>query len=162
MVVLDSSALIPLARVGRLDLLEAAFGDLATTEPVRDEVHAGGQPGAAALAGFLDDVTVHGSPDPAEDVADLEDITAADASVVLLAGELDARLLSNDKALVEVARSHGVEAWWVTTLLLHAAKTGIVPAEEAQHVLYDLVEAGMNLSPQVFVRVRRELGELGA
>lgn len=162
MVVLDASALIPLARIGRLGLLHDAFGEVATTEAVREEVVAEGQPGAAALAAFLEDVTIHPPPDRAGDVAALEGVTPADASVVLLADDLEDRLLANDKALIEVARSHGVETWWVTTLLLSVTQDGILPPEEAQHVLYDLVEAGMNLSPQVFVRVRRELGELGA
>lgn len=161
MVVLDASALIPLARIGRLDLLETAFETLATTDAVRDEVLTGGQPGTAALDAFLDDVAVHPTPDKAEDVAHLEGIAVADAAVVLLADDHDTQLLANDKALIEVARSHGVDAWWVTTLLLHAAKEGDLPAEEAQHVLYDLVEAGMNLHPQVFVRLQRELGEMG-
>ncbi len=36
MVVVDASALIPLARVGRLDLIETAFNEGRTTEAVRE------------------------------------------------------------------------------------------------------------------------------
>lgn len=161
MIVVDSSALIPLAWVGRLDLVPSAFKEVVTTAPVEDEVIVEGKPGAAALRDFLEDVTVLDSPSETEAVAELEGIAVADASVVLVADECDACLLANDEALITVAESHGVDCWWVTTLLLQCTKTGVVDADEAQDVLYDLVDAGMNLSPQVYVRVQSELENLG-
>lgn len=69
-------------------------------------------------------------------------------------------MLANDRALISVARSHGVDCWWVTALLLHCTKRGVVDGDEASDVLYDLVDAGMNLSPQVYVHVQRKLEEL--
>ncbi len=162
MVVLDASALIPLARIARLDLITSIFDRLSTTEEVREEVVTQGQPGAAALADFLEDVTIHAAPEQAPAVANLEGLTVADASVILLAEQRDDALLANDKALIEVARSHGVACWLVTSLVVHGARTEILTAQEAQDVLEELVEAGMNLSPQVFVRIRRKLDDLGS
>lgn len=162
MVVVDSSALIPLAWVGRLDLVSTVFEDIETTDAVEEEVLVGGKPGTAALRRFFDDIEVHDSPAESGSVADAEGIAEADASVILLAADRGTRLLANDKALVTVARGHGVECWWVTTLLLHCAKAGVVDAEEATDVLYDLVDAGMNLSPQVYAQVQRRLEDLGA
>lgn len=162
MVVLDPSALIPLARIGRLDLIAASFEERATTELVRGEVVAEGQPGAAELDAFLDGVTVHATPEKARRVANLEGIAVADAAVILLADERGERLLANDKALIEVARSHGVDPWWVTTLLLHSVKSGTLTEDEGRDVLYDLVEAGMNLAPQVFAKIQRKLEEIGS
>lgn len=69
-------------------------------------------------------------------------------------------LLANDKGLIEVARSHGVECWWVTTLLLNCSKDGIVTAAEVNEILYDLVDSGMNLHPKVYARVQQKLREL--
>lgn len=161
MVVVDSSALIPLAWVGRLDLVQAVFDNVETTEEVVDEVLVEGKRGTAALERFLDDVSIHDTPDRATKVATLEGTAVADASVVLLAEERDERLLANDKGLITVARSHGVECWWVTTLLLRCAKTGVLDADEANGVLYDLVDAGMNLSPRVYAQVRKKLDEVG-
>ena len=161
MVVVDSSALIPLAWIGRLDLIPAVFDEMDTTGPVEDEVLVDGKPGTAALERFLGEVVKHDPPSEAERVAELEGIAVADASVILLAEEGDEILLANDKGLIEVARSHGVECWWVTTLLLRCAKVGVLGAEEAKDVLYDLVDAGMNLSPQVYVQVQRKIDEVG-
>jgi predicted nucleic acid-binding protein len=85
----------------------------------------------------------------------------ADASVILLAEDDEEILLANDKGLIEVARSHGVECWWVTTLLLSCTKNGDLTADEATDLLYDLVDKGMNLHPKVYSQVQRKLRELG-
>lgn len=161
MVVVDSSALIPLAWVGRLDLLHDVFDDVRTTSSVEDEVVVEGKRGSGALDRFLDDVEIQPAPDSAAAVASMEGIAETDAAVVLLAESIDTRLLANDRALIDVGRSHDVDCWWVTTLLLHCVKTDVLDADEATDVLYDLVDAGMNLSPQVYVRVQDRLESLG-
>ena len=162
MVVVDSSALIPLAWVGRLDLVSTVFDDVRTTEDVREEVLTEGKRGTATLDEFLADVDVHGTPDAAGDVASMEGIAVADASVILLAADTEEILLANDKGLIEVARSHGVECWWVTTLLLGCAKEDELTADDATDVLYDLVDEGMNLHPKVYTQVQKKLRELGS
>ena len=161
MVVVDSSALIPLAWVGRLDLISTTFDDVRTTEAVQEEVLTEGKRGTAALDEFLADVTVHDTLATAGEVASMEGIAVADASVILLAEADEEILLANDKGLIEVARSHGVECWWVTTLLLSCTKDGNSTADEATDVLYDLVDEGMNLHPQVYAQVQKKLRELG-
>ena len=161
MVVVDSSALIPLAWVGRLDLISTAFDGVRTTEDVKEEVLTEGKRGTAVLEEFLSDVSIHDTPSRVEDVASMEGIATADASVILLAEDDEEILLANDKGLIEVARSHGVECWWVTTLLLRCTKDGDLTADEATDVLYDLVDEGMNLHPKVYARVQKKLHELG-
>mgnify|MGYP002761612437 CR=1 FL=1 len=161
MVVADSSGLIPLAWVGRLDLVSETFDELRTTEEVRAEVLVDGMRGTAALKEFLTDVIVHDTPARAGAVASMEGLAVADASVILLAEAEDALILANDKGLIEAARSHDVECWWVTTLLLDAAAEGDLSADEAADVLYELVNAGMNLHLTVYSQVQRKLRELG-
>jgi len=161
MVVVDSSALIPLTWVGRLDLVSTAFDDVRTTEEVREEVLTEGKRGTAALDEFLTDIPVHDTPARTDEVASMEGIAVADASVILLAENDEEILLANDKGLIEVARSHGVECWWVTTLLLSCAKSGDLTADEATDLLYDLVDEGMNLHPRVYSQVQKTLRELG-
>jgi predicted nucleic acid-binding protein len=161
MAVVDSSALIPLAWVGRLDLISTAFDEIRTTEVVREEVLTEGKRGTAALDEFLADVAIYDTPARADDVASMEGIAVADASVILLAEDDEEILLANDKGLIEVARSHGVECWWVTTLLLSCTKSGDLTADEATDLLYDLVDKGMNLHPKVYSQVQKKLRELG-
>jgi len=161
MTVVDSSALIPLAWVGRLDLISTAFEDIRTTEGVREEILTEGKRGTAALDEFLEDVAVHDTPVAADEVASMEGSAVADASVILLAEDDEGILLANDKGLIEVARSHGIECWWVTTLLLSCTKNGDMTADEATNLLYDLVDEGMNLHPKVYAHVQKKLQELG-
>jgi predicted nucleic acid-binding protein len=161
MVVVDSSALIPLAWVGRLDLIPTAFDEIRTAEEVREEVLAEGKRGTVTLEKFLADVAVHDTPARAAEVASMEGIAVADASVILLAEADEEVLLANDRGLVEVARSHGVDCWWVTTLLLSCTKNGDLTADGATDLLYDLVDEGMNLHPKVYSQVQKRLRELG-
>jgi predicted nucleic acid-binding protein len=160
MVVVDSSALIPLAWVGRLDLITTTFDELQTPEGVREEVLTEGKRGTAALDEFLEDIVVRDTPDAAAEVASMEGLTVTDASVILLAEDDAAILLANDKGLIEVARSHGIDCWWVTTLLLRCTKAGDLTADEATDLLYDLVNEGMNLHPKVYARVQQKLREV--
>lgn len=161
MVVVDSSALIPLAWVGRLNLISATFDEIRATEDVQEEVLSEGKRGTASLKAFLEDVPICETPPEAEEVALLEGIAVADASVILVADDGEEILLANDKGLIEVARSHGVECWWVTTLLLKCTKEGVLTSTEATDVLYDLVDEGMNLHPKVYSQVQKKLQELG-
>lgn len=161
MVVVDTSALIPLALIGRLELVTKTFERVHAPKGVRDEVVVEGKPGSAALEAFLDTATEHETPEPAADIADLEGIAVTDAAVVLLADRLDHRLLANDRGLIEVAKAHGVETWWLTTLVLHCTKEDELRTEEAKNVLYDLVDTGMNLDPKIYAQVQRKLEELG-
>lgn len=161
MVVADSSALIPLSWVSRLDLISATFDEIHTVEAVREEVLTGGRRGTAALRDFLDDAVVQPTPSDAEEVAELEGIAVADAAVLLVARAEGDILLANDKALIEVARSQGVDCWWVTTLLLEATRAGTLTASDSVDVLFSLVDEGMNLHPRVYARVQRALEELG-
>lgn len=160
MVVVDSSALIPLAWVGRLDLITTHFEDIQTVDEVREEVLVDGKRGAARLEDFLESVTVHPRPPEAEHVADLEGLSVTDAAVILQAEADDELLLANDKALIAVAKSHEVESWWVTSLLLNCAKEGVLTGDEAADVLYELVDEGMNLDPTVYAKLERKLREV--
>ena len=47
----------------------------------------------------------------------------------------------------------------MTTLLLESAKNGDLTGPAAADVLYELVEAGMNMSPKVYSQVQRRLQE---
>lgn len=161
MVVVDSSALIPLARVGRLDLISAVFEEIRTIEAVREEVLEAGKPGTASLKSFLDDIEITETPADADEMAELEGITPADAGVIIAARDEETVLLANDKGLIEVGRTQGVECWWVTTLLLKCTKEGVIDARAATDLLYDLVDRGMNLHPKVYTKVETQLRELG-
>lgn len=163
MVIVDSSALIPLSRIGELSLIDEVFNEVHTTEAVWHETvdEGAGNPGVSALVTFLENATLHETPDGAAKVAELEGIEHADASVVLLAEDRGEVLLANDKGLIQVARARGVECYWVTSLLFALVSDDHRGAPETQQILEELVEDGMTLSPSIFVQANHRIEELG-
>lgn len=158
MAIVDSSALTPLARTGNLSLITQAFSRVETTEDVyRETVEEGGR-GASTIKEFLEnDATIHESDAETETVAEAEGIAGADASLLLLAEEGDWTLLTNERPLIQVARARNVETYWVTTLLLRCVKDDHLTPEEGKRALYDLVDAGMNLSGKVYATIQKKI-----
>ncbi|MFW6142366.1 MAG: hypothetical protein ACOC53_07390 [Candidatus Saliniplasma sp.] len=72
------------------------------------------------------------------------------ASFSVTAEDSCSTLLTNDRALVLVARSRGLEYYWLTTLVLKAVKEDELGKVEAKDLLTELIRAGMNLKPQVY------------
>ncbi|MEE9489448.1 MAG: hypothetical protein V3V91_03310 [Thermoplasmata archaeon] len=95
-----------------------------------------------------------------DSIVGLEGIERADASLILMAEERGDALISNDLALIRVARSRGVESRWLTTLILRMTAKGKMSKEEAKAVLIELVETGLRLSPEVYTSVLGRIDEM--
>lgn len=162
--IVDSSVLIHLTRIGRLDLLKE-FGDIKITEDVYRETveEPRGKPGVSSIKEACVSwiaVCKVGGRERVKELAEEEGIEEADASVVLMAEEGVEILLSNDYALIKVARSRGVKCWWPTTLLLQALKGGKMGRKEAGQILLELVESGMWLGVAVYAAILNRMDEL--
>ena len=96
----------------------------------------------------------------ANKMAQLEGIEPADASLLLLAEEMEEPLLSNDYALIAVARARGVECWWLTTFILNMVAKKTVTKKEGKQILLELIESGLRLSAQVYAAFSRRIDEL--
>lgn len=164
MVVVDSSALIPLARTGRLNLIRKAFEKAKTTREVyKETVEQGkGKQGTSELKTAFDTWLQIEKTDEegAEEVSQLEGIEKADAGIILLAEKESEKLLANDRALIQVARSRNVNCYWLTTLLLKCIKEEIINKGEGKDILYELVKEGMNLQNRVYARILKEIEKL--
>lgn len=93
----------------------------------------------------------------AKKISKLEGIEKQDASIILLAKEKQEILLSNDCALIIVARSKGIECWWLTTFLLHCLKKNLITKKQAKEILFELVESGMRLDNAVYSAILLEI-----
>jgi predicted nucleic acid-binding protein len=157
MVVVDSSVLIHLARIGKLTLLKKFFKKITITGNIRNEVThgTGGSEIDSACGNWI--VVVEKKYHETSQVAHSEGIEEADASIILLARGVKDILLSNDAALIAVARSKGVECWWLTTFLLRCLERKIVTKKEAKETLFGLVETGMHLNNAVFAAILKEI-----
>ncbi|MCK5548882.1 MAG: hypothetical protein KAI64_07685 [Thermoplasmata archaeon] len=160
--IVDSSVLIHLSRIGKLTLLKDFFGKVLITEDVYRETvdEAKGRTGASAIekaCGKWIVVQKLKKKKAIDRMVELEGIEGADASLILLAEESGDKLLSNDHALIRVARARGVECWWLTSFVLNAYAKGTITKKKAKQVLLELVESGLRLAPEVYASMLRQL-----
>lgn len=162
MAVVDSSILIPLSRIGQLFLLKKFFKKVKITQDVYEEIMAGNigvSEIERACKNWIHIIETENF-DEITNISELEGIEKADASIILLAKEKRDILLSNDFAIIIIARSKGIECWWLTTFLLHCLKRKIITKKETKQILFDLVQAGMRLSNDVYAAILKEIEDL--
>ena len=163
MIAIDASPLIHLSKIGRLDILKNC--SLITTESVRGEVTIEGKAGVSELKEFFKRVEVvklsEMDIDTASSIAKSEDVHQTDAELLLLAKKKKCTLLTNDRALVLLARSMGLKVWWVTTLILNLMNAGRLLKEEGKYILEDLIMSGMRIETGVYIRILREMELIG-
>lgn len=165
MAVVDSSALIHLVRTGRLNLLREFFKEVCITREIFEEVvkteetKVGASQINSAVGNWIKILTPR-QKSSIKQIAELEKIGLADASVILLAKERKDILLSNDYFLIKVANSIGVECWWLTTFILNCVRKKIIKKEEAKQILYNLVLNKMHITVDVYAAILREIDNL--
>ncbi len=93
----------------------------------------------------------------ASDIAEQEGIEVVDATLILLTEQVEGILLTNDKALIILARSRGISWLWLTSFLLKLCKNKKIKKEEASRILYELVQSGLNLETKIYAIVERKL-----
>lgn len=161
MAVADSSVLILLSRINKLSLLKKYFNEIIISQDIYEEVKTG--IGASEIEKACKNwIKIENSKKYEEisRISKLEDIENADASIIILAKEKRKILLSNDYALIMVARSKGIECWWLTTFILRCLKKKIITKKEAKQILLKLIDAGMRLSNEIYAAILREIDNL--
>jgi len=162
-IAIDSSPLIHLSKIGRLDILESY--ELITTVSVQEEVIVEGKAGVSRLKELFKRVEVvklsEEDIDIASSIAKSEGVHQADAELLLLAKKKNCTLLTNDRALVLLARSWEIKVWWVTTLILNIVKEKRLSKEEGKDVLDELIMSGMTIETSVYIRILREIEMIG-
>lgn len=155
LVVADSSPLIYLSRIGLLDLLASAFGEVFVPAIVWAEVATvrPTAPGIAALraAKWL---RVDDRPLPSNDLG----LDPGETAAILLAEALHADLvLIDERAGRMVAQERGLVVRGTLGVLVHARETRAIPA--LRPVLDALAAEGFRLSPLLVAEALRRVGE---
>ena len=163
--IVDSSVLIHLSRIGKLSLLKDFFEKVVITEEVFREtvVEAKHRIGASAIeqaCGKWIIVQKLKHKKALKKIVELEGIEPADASLIILAEELGDSLLSNDYVLIAVARARGVECWWLTTFILNMVAKKTLTKKKGKQILLELMESGLRLSPSVYASITRRLDKM--
>lgn len=161
MLVIDSCVLIHLARIGKLNILKAADA-CCTTENVYRETVIKGQRASSLIAEafemWIEKKSV--KQDDALSIAKEKGVEVADATLILLAEQTNGILLTNDRALIFLARSRSVRCMWLTSLLLDLCKNQKLSKEETLQILYDLVQERLNIETSVYALLEKKIKEL--
>ena len=157
--VVDSTPIIALALVGKLDLLQRLYDQVVIPLAVQREVLAGG-PGAAGRAELQQATWIRVIPlqDPRR-AEMLSDLDRGEAKVIALAQELNADLVVMDERL---ARRHTKRLKLKLTgtlgVLLRAKSSGFIPA--VAPLIEQLLQGGIRLSDSVVTEALGLAGEL--
>ncbi|MFH1255794.1 MAG: DUF3368 domain-containing protein [Candidatus Diapherotrites archaeon] len=165
MVVVDSSVIIHLARVGRLLLLKECFGAIIISKGVYSETAEApdkifGKTEIRKACGEWIKIADAGDKKSVEKILESEQIEPTDAELLVIAKEQKDILLTNDFLLVQVARAAGVECYWPTTFALKCVKKKIISRAEAKELLFQLINAGMRLKIEVYAAILKKIDEV--
>lgn len=161
-VVSNSSALINLARIGKLTLLRELFGVLIVPDAVWQEVvvEGAGQPGADEI-GSADWIQRQAVMNMQLVQALQQDLDAGEAEAIALSLEIGAELLLMDENLGrETARHLGLRYIGLIGALVMAKRRGLISAIK-QHLdmLRDI--AGFRVDAALYAQVLKDQGETG-
>lgn len=156
-IVCNAGPLISLARIGRLDLLPALFGEIIVPPAVHREVTQDDSlPGAKALA-QADWLTLA----EIADRRDVEKLSAGldpgEAEVLTLARELQATAAIDERRGRRLATELGVSQTGTVGILLAAKQRGLIPF--VRPLLDQLLGNGVRLSPRLYEEACRLAGE---
>lgn len=157
MIVSDSSPLIYFARAGKLDILHEIYGDVLTGEGVIEEVMIEGKPGLSQFREALSEGWLKVERVKVDFDHAAEGVERTDAELICLAKSRGLTLLSNDRALVNFAKGHGVKTRWLTGTLLDAIEKRVLSPQKAEGVLMELIDSGMRVRSEVLARVLRSI-----
>jgi predicted nucleic acid-binding protein len=169
-VVCDSGPLIHLSRVGRIQLLRKLFDSVLIPPSVYretvQEAKALRKHGTSAIERALDDgwIKVIGmcpsEMDLVKKLAENESIEIEDAQVIFLAEKYSTGLVTNDRWIIRIAVSLGIDALWTTTLILLAVKKKIISRNQGKEILRKLVLTGLYLRTDVYEAILSALEEI--
>lgn len=154
----DTGPIIAFARIDRLGLLEQVSGTLVVPEAVYEDlvVRGAGRPGAAAItrAGWIqqrsvsDRTAVEKLPPP---------LHRGEREAIILAEELGAPLLIDEKRGRRVARDRGLRVVGSLAILAEAKRNGFVT--QAKPVLDAMLASEYWLDDELIPAFLREVGE---
>jgi hypothetical protein len=160
-VVANSTPLIELSKINRLDLLRDVYAKIVIPKEVETEVviEGAGQPGAAEVR-TATWIEVHAVTDAAR-VTNLHANTGlgkGECGVIILAEEIDAqRVIIDDRAARQVAQARGLPLIGTSGVLVVAKTRGIIP--NVKDIMDHLRAHGSRIGQGLYQQILNVAGE---
>ncbi|KUK07735.1 MAG: Uncharacterized protein XD48_0070 [Archaeoglobus fulgidus] len=158
----NAGPLIHLAKIGRLELLRAVFGEIIIPETVKVEVIDRGKEKGEADAFLVDSaewIRVVSDPSNADDLAEKAGMHRGEACAILLAKSLAIPVLLDDSHARKFAMGLGLEVVGSVGVIIKAVRMGLISNEDGLRDLEKLAEV-MWLSVDVYERARRVIEQV--
>lgn len=170
MIVSNSSPLIYFARVGALKLLNQLFGDVLIPEGVKVEVVDRGlevkAPDALAIKHVLETANwmraeklTATQRSEAGRLSENTLIDVTDGEAIILARDMGAPLLVDDREAVAVCRLEGIETIGTLGVIIQATKKKALTKGDAKKLVDALVDQGFYLGVEVYREAMKILGK---
>jgi predicted nucleic acid-binding protein len=154
MIIGDSSALVAMATMDRLDLLEKIFGKVYVPQAVYNEVTTSHKAQSLKLKNFLDDKIVSIELDISK-----IGLGQGELEAIALYKKMDADfLLIDDRRAKRFAKLNGVNVIGALGVMILAKDGGFV--KSIREDLEKLLESSLFISQSLVDRVLREVGEI--
>lgn len=168
MYVFDATPLIYLGTADRLGLLEAVSRDCVTPRRVYREVVTEGLAGGHADARRVEqaiesehlDIVEAPATERFDRLADLPQLSVADAAVLAIAGSAEATAVMDETAGRRVAAVEGIETRGTAFVVLSLLRDGAIRRETAHETIVEMLDAGWYCSPDLYARIRERIDEL--
>ena len=160
LIVADAGPLIGLARIGLFSLLSELSESVLIPSQVLSElqVHADRPGSRALLSAIQDGKLVHMALEPTAELDELKlRLDPGEAEAILLAEQLSATLLLDEKEGRIEAESRGLTVVGTGAVLVAAKKRGLI--EQVGTALDQLLAVGYRISPAVRATIRELAGE---
>ena len=156
-IISDTTPIISLASVGRLDILEKLFGEIFIPEAVYKEIKAKKAYGYSEIdSDYIKTEAVKGKV--CRDFL-LNQLDMGEAEVILLAKEMDADAVIIDENLgYRIAKNSGLNVVRTLSVILKAKEKGIIT--EAKPLLDEMLMKGIWYSARVCESFLKKAGEL--
>lgn len=163
-VVSNSSPLIYLSKLGKLELLRKLFREILIPKEVFNEVVSRGKEGKFSGVLVIEDAVhqgwlkIKGTKVDRRLLKFAPELDLGEAEAISLAREIKADLvLMDDASARSISESFGLNTKGTIYVLLKARKSELITEEEVKTLLDKLVLTGFRLSSDVYSRVLREL-----
>jgi predicted nucleic acid-binding protein len=157
-ILIDSSTLIALAKIGELGILKRIFGIIHITTKIKDEILKADSPEEIiikeALDTWIEVLDFKGEPVELRKYG----LDLGEASLFLVASSND-RLIIDESNARRFAESKGLRYTGLIGLLVAAVKTNKIPYESAIEILNKLAKGDFRLSSDLYIWARAEIIE---